>query len=347
MCKSHRNPVRCLLPPYIIDKLAESQDQEIFDSGINNSFRTARFRNDRKYISKLNKRQKKFFIGEPVVTAAPQPNIEIYDCKKDTKLPGDLMANNSIDPDFINVMESVTQTWKFYFELFGRNSIDNAGMTLKNSIHYSVKYGNAEWDGRRMIYGDGDLKFINSMTMDIDIIAHELTHGVVLYTCNLNEAGQSGALEESFCDVMGIMVKQRVLNLDVKKSNWLIGENVFIGDEYAVRSLKEPGSAYKNHPIFKDDPQPATLDGYDRRNGKHSNSGIPNFAFYNAASEIGGNAWEKAGRIWYEAFIKLPKAANFNMAREATIKKATELFGNGSCEVKAVKNGWKKAKVGI
>lgn len=346
MCKHRRNPVHCLLPPYIVDKLAECEDQETFELGVNNSFRTARFRNDRTFFSKLDEREKKVLINEPASDKL-QPNIKIYDCENKTIHPDESMDDNSTDPDFKNVKEGVTQTWNFYFELFGRNSIDNAGLTLKNSIHYSEKYGNAEWDGRRMIYGDGDGKFINSMTMDIDIIAHELTHGVVLYTCNLNEAGQSGALEESFCDVMGIMVKQRVLGLDVMQSKWLIGENVFIGDEYAVRSLKEPGSAYKNHPIFKDDPQPATLDGYDRRNGKHTNSGIPNFAFYVAAFDIGGNAWEKAGRIWYEAFIKLPKAANFNMARVATIKKATELFGKGSLEEKAVENGWKNAKVGI
>ncbi len=347
MCKSHRNPVHCILPPYIVDKLLKSEDPEIFELGINNSFRTTRFRSDRVFFSKLNEREREYFIEEPVISGQLQPNIKIHDCKQDTKLPGDLMDNNSNDADFKNVMEGVTETWKFYFELFKRNSIDNAGMTLINSIHYSKMYGNAEWDGRRMIYGDGDGVFVDSMTKDIDIIAHELTHGVTLYTSNFNKDGQSGALEESFSDVMGIMVKQRVLNQDVTQSSWLIGENVFIGDEYAVRSLKEPGSAFKNHPRFGDDPQPATYDKYDRKKGVHINSGIPNFAFYMAAFDIGGNSWEKAGRIWYETFIKLPKAANFIMAKEATIKKANELYGKGSLEVKAVENGWKNAKVGV
>src|SRR5450756_2049482 len=103
------------------------------------------------------------------------------------------------------------------------------------------------------------------------------------------------------------MIKQRFNNQDVKKSNWLIGERVMIGPKYALRSMKAPGTAYLNHPELGNDPQPATMDKYQNLpntsagdwGGVHINSGITNFAFYVAAYNMGGYAWDKTGRIWY------------------------------------------------
>ena len=166
------------------------------------------------------------------------------------------------DKDARNVINAGKDTWQFYYDLFGRNSVDNLGMTIQQYVHYDKKYDNAFWDGRRMIYGDGDGKIFGTFTGDIDIIGHELTHGVTQYEVNLDYHVQAGALNKSFSDVFGIMIKQRALNQDVTQSDWLIGENVLLGDEYAIRSLKEPGTAYKNHPELGDDPQPATMDNY-------------------------------------------------------------------------------------
>lgn len=356
MCNKTRNPIHCILPPYITEKMIESGDKKLEEIGINNLFRNTRFRNDRNFFSSLSREQSLLLTSmkESSKKTKPSAKIKIFDCGHKTSLPGKIMKSNSKDKAFINVKNGVKQTWDFYHKLFGRNSIDNSGMELINSIHYSRNYSNAMWDGKQMIFGDGNGKYTDSFTSDIDIIAHELTHGVIQFEANLEYEFQSGALNESFSDVFGIMIKQKALNLDVKKSNWLIGENVFKGKQYAVRSLKTPGSAFRNHPVFGDDPQPATMDKFEvlpntkagDYGGVHINSGIPNFAFYVTAYNIGGNSWEKAGRIWYESLTKLLKAdSDFKHAKRSTIQKAAQLFGKGSLEEKAVKAGWKEAKV--
>lgn len=354
MCTHTRNPLHCILPPYITSKMADSKNKNVAELGLKNKFRSTRFRNDRKFFSSLDKDKRKFFAVVKAAKPKPKPVIKIYNCSGNTTLPGALMNVNSTESDYRNVYNGAEQTWKFYYDLFKRNSIDNKGLQLVNSIHYDKKYDNAFWNGRQMVYGDGDGKYTASFTSDIDVIAHELTHGVTEYEANLNYENQSGALNESFSDVFGIMIKQRFLNEDVKKSNWLIGENVFIGKKYAIRSMKKPGSAYKNHPVFGSDPQPATMDKYKNfpntedgdYGGVHYNSGIPNYAFYVCAYNMGGYAWEKAGRVWYKALTELLSPdSDFSAARDATIKSAEKLFGKNSLEVKAVKDGWKAAKV--
>jgi len=246
-------------------------------------------------------------------------------------------------------------SWDFYYELFGRNSVDNKGLILSHFVHYDRKYENAYWDGRHMIYGDGDGLTFASFTADIDVIGHELTHGVMENEANLDYENQAGALNESFSDVFGIMIKQKFLNQDVRKSNWLIGEKLLKGGKYALRSMKAPGKGYINHPDLGDDPQPATMDGYEKLpntaegdwGGVHINSGIPNFAFFVTAYNIGGFAWEKAGRIWYAAMTdrNLAKNAKFTDLKQLTIQHAGKIFGTNSLEILAVKQGWKEAKV--
>jgi Zn-dependent metalloprotease len=113
--------------------------------------------------------------------------------------------------------------------------------------------------------------------------------------------------------------------------------------------MKEPGTAYEG------DSQPAHMDDYvdlpndnDPRNdngGVHINSGIPNRAFYLAAAAIGGNAWEKAGRVWYAALTEgLEPDSDFNAAAGATAEAAGQLFGSGA-EHDAVENAWRQVGV--
>ncbi|MDQ6814321.1 MAG: M4 family metallopeptidase [Bacteroidota bacterium] len=287
--------------------------------------------------------------------------MEVYNCNKKASTTGaSLLWKSSTttlpkDKDAKSVITAGTGTWKFYYELFGRNSVDNLGMTIQQYIHYDKKYDNAFWDGRRMIFGDGDGNIFGSFTTDIDVIGHELTHGVTQYEANLDYHLESGAMNEAFSDIFGIMIKQRVLNLDVKQSDWLIGENVLLGYQYALRSMKAPGTGYKNHPQLGNDPQPATMDGFVKLpdtaqgdwGGVHYNSGIVNYAFYVAAYNIGGYAWEKAGKIWYAALTDktLQKNASFSDLKALTIKIAGQMFGANSAEEKAITDGWNSAKV--
>jgi Zn-dependent metalloprotease len=280
----------------------------------------------------------------------------VYDAKNGETLPGVLVRSEgepkTNDPAVDEAYGGAGDTWDLYNGVYERCSIDDSGMIIDQTVHYGEEYNNAFWNGEQMVYGDGDEELFTRFTIDIDIIAHELTHGVTQFEAGLLYWYQSGALNESFSDVFGSLVKQRKLGQDVKEADWLIGANVLIGENYALRSMKAPGTAYQNHPMIGDDPQPATMDDYyelapwDDNGGVHINSGIPNHAFYLAAMEIKGYAWEKAGLIWYRALCdKLGKISTFVRAARATILVAREEFGVRSLEEKAVIKAWKEVKV--
>jgi Zn-dependent metalloprotease len=141
------------------------------------------------------------------------------------------------------------------------------------------------------------------------------------------------------------------LNQGAKDSDWLIGSTCMHGDGYALRSMKSPGKAYQNHPVLGNDPQPGHMSDYmelpNTRQGDyggvHINSGIPNHAFYLAAYNLGGNSWDKAGKIWYEALCDaslMHAHSQFTDLRNGTISKAELLFGVGSNEAKTVTKAW-------
>src|SRR5262249_20304804 len=154
-------------------------------------------------------------------------------------------------------------TYDLYFDVYGRNSIDGQGTRLDSSVHYGQAYDNAFWDGTQMVYGDGDGKLFERFTRAVDVIGHELTHGVTAHEANLDYQNQPGALNESFSDVFGSLVKQGSLAQTAGEADWLIGEGLFTAKVkgVALRSLKAPGTAYDD-PVLGKDPQPATMKGY-------------------------------------------------------------------------------------
>jgi Zn-dependent metalloprotease len=114
--------------------------------------------------------------------------------------------------------------------------------------------------------------------------------------------------------------------------------------------MKDPGTAYDDPNLGGRDSQPADMDHYvrtsDDNGGVHTNSGIPNRAFYLTAIEIGGNAWEKAGAIWYKTLTNgLTSDSNFQECASITLQWARQLFGQGSKEEKAVSDAWSTVKV--
>jgi Zn-dependent metalloprotease len=356
MCTNQRKPLHCILPPYMSDKLDEllgGDDEATTDE---------RFRNKRKELAAMPSATRSFTItGEPVNKKLKR---EVYDAHESPMDIGELIWKEGDKKlpalkDVKNVVESAGHVWNFYKKLFDRNSIDNKGMAILQTVRYREKkvkpFFNAFWDGEQMYYGSGSKKFTNSFTTDLDIIGHELTHGVIDFEAALNYENQSGALNESFADVFGVLIKQWANKTAARKADWLIGKNILIGKN-ALRSLKAPGTAYKNDPVFGDDPQPATMKEFmkmpnteeDDYGGVHYNSGITNHAFYITAFELNGNAWDKAGAIWYAALRDkqlLKKNANFKAAANATLQKARLLFGKGSKAEKAVEKGWKETGV--
>jgi Zn-dependent metalloprotease len=218
-------------------------------------------------------------------------------------------------------------------------------------VHYGNHYDNAFWNGRQMVYGDGDGEIFRRFTVALDVMAHELTHGLTQYEANLDYHDQSGALNESFSDVFASLVKQYKRKQKAVEADWLIGKGLFMPGIKAqgIRSLKEPGSAYDD-PVLGKDPQPGHMRDYVRtaedEGGVHINSGIPNRAFYELAIRLGGQAWEKAGRIWYRALCnKLHSHSNFADALNMTVRAAGEIYGTNSPEQKLTREAW--AEVGL
>jgi Zn-dependent metalloprotease len=243
-------------------------------------------------------------------------------------------------------------TYELFNEVYGRSSIDDAGLPLNATVHYGVQYDNAFWDGFRMVFGDGDGEIFGRFTASLSVIGHELAHGFTQYSSNLRYQGQSGALNESISDVIGALVEQRERGQSADAASWLIGEGLFTDqvEGRALRSLKAPGTAYDDDVLGKD-PQPATMAGYvdtkSDNGGVHINSGIPNHAFYIAATRLGGNAWEHAGQIWYDAATggRVPIDCDFALFANVTVDAARARFGEGSAYAQAVDYAWREVGV--
>lgn len=218
-------------------------------------------------------------------------------------------------------------------------------------MHYDRDYNNAFWNGEQMVFGDGDGEIFLDFTIPIDVIGHELVHGVTQYTANLTYFGQPGALNESVSDVFGALIKQYTLGQTAAEADWLIGAGLLAPrvTGVALRSMKEPGTAYDDDVLGKD-PQPATMDDFVRtgrdNGGVHINSGIPNHAFYLAATALGGHAWERAGQVWYDVLTggELKEKAMFTDFATLTVKAARERFGDGE-ELDAVSKAWEQVGV--
>jgi Zn-dependent metalloprotease len=220
--------------------------------------------------------------------------------------------------------------------------VNNAGLTLLSSIHYSVKYNNAFWNGSQMTYGDGDGNIFIDFTKSNDVIGHELTHGVTQYSAQLAYANQAGGLNESISDVFGSMFRQWQANQDVTKADWLIGKEIMGPGARArgftcLRDLSNPAG---KHCLS---PQPTKFSQYHNGMDPHSSSGIPNFAFYKAAMAIGGKSWVKAGKIWYQALTGFAPSPNLNMSGFAgrTRRLAGSLFPTEPAVKTAVDKAWK------
>jgi Zn-dependent metalloprotease len=149
------------------------------------------------------------------------------------------------------------------------------------------------------------------------------------------------------------LVKQYQIQQLASEADWIIGaglltENV---NGVGIRSMKAPGTAYDD-PVLGKDPQPGHMKDYvntvSDNGGVHINSGIPNRAFYITAVELGGFAWERAGRIWYVTLKdKLTATSKFQDCANLTYQTAAELYGAGSIEQQAVKKGWQEVGLNV
>ncbi len=347
------HPLECILPPHVLQSIAQKGTPSQRQLAVQTLEATAQFRGQRLAILATHPK-----VAE---SAAGGKQRKVYSADNGSTLPGRLLRSEGDPPTgdaaADEAYDGAGYTYDLYWNSYQRNSIDGAGMEIDSTVHYQQNYDNAFWNGNQMVYGDGDSglppdqQLFNRFTIALDVIGHELTHGVTQFTAALEYQDQPGALNESFSDVFGSLVKQYHLGQTADQADWLIGEGLFTSNVHgvALRSMKAPGTAYDD-PVLGKDPQPANMSGYVQtasdNGGVHINSGIPNHAFYVVAVEIGGNAWEKAGQIWYLTLkSKLTASSNFQNAADLTYAAAGELYGSGSLEQQAVQKGW--AEVGI
>jgi len=268
------------------------------------------------------------FLGKAKETKASR---KVYDSNSTYKTRFKLVMSEgespSTDETVNNAYNYVGQVFDYFRDVMGRNSIDNLGMDLVINVHFGEKYQNAFWDGDEIILGDGDGKLFSNFSNSLDVIAHELAHGITQFSANFKYSGQSGALHEHFSDVFGSAITQHVANQNAHDADWLIGNEIMGPELYgeSIRSMSEPGTAYDNSLLGKDQ-QPDHMENYYSGSadnfGVHINSGIPNKAFYLVSTEIGT---EKAARIWYNSLQKLWPNANFNDAVKIIVETTRDL----------------------
>lgn len=347
---AHRHSLACIVPPDLLRDVirngTEAQREAAADTmAVDQTFRTLRSA----FAATVAANH---VAMRPMGGMGGIPQRTIYDQGNSNAIALGTVARTEgqkpvRDPAVNEAYDGFGATYKFFWEVFGRNSMDSAGMPLLGLVHYSTNYANAFWDGQgHMFFGDGDGQLFVRLTKSLDVIGHELTHGVTQYESNFVYQGQSGALNESMSDVFGSLTKQYAKKQTAAKADWLIGNDV-VGPALkpALRSMKAPGTANQY------DKQPASMDDFvdtaADNGGVHINSGIPNHAFYVTATALGGKAWERAGRIWYDSLRdeKIKPTSGFKAFARATVRQAQKRFGDTSEEVDAVRAGWEQTKV--
>jgi Zn-dependent metalloprotease len=349
----HRERMRCaIVPPHVLESVAERAR----DSALRDIARRALVSDG---ANRITRRVGVYAVPTPAATApaAAPAKRTVYNAGNAETLPGDVAREEGHDATGDKAVDQnydwLGATFELYAKAFNRNSIDGAGLALKSTVHYGKEYNNAFWNGEQMVYGDGDGRLFLPFTGPIDVTGHELTHGVTQFTAGLEYFSQPGALNESMSDVFGSLVKQHHLGQTAEEADWLIGTGLFgpeVDNATALRSMKEPGSAYEDDVLGKD-PQPGHMDDYDNtprdNQGVHINSGIPNRAFYLCATAIGGHAWEKAGKVWYDTLTggAVKRDTDFAAFAAATKETASRLYGSSSAEAKAVSDAWNEVGV--
>jgi Zn-dependent metalloprotease len=334
-----------MIPARLLQKLAG--DPRIPRSSRDSFLRTLKldevWRSERHQVSSVADRK-----VEPL---APSAEVIVCDCAGSEVLPGVVIdPANTMDATVLRAFDFTRKLVSFYEQCLARNSIDGSGKALLSSVHYSRIYSNAYWssDLMQMVYGDGDGFILLDFTLSPEFIAHEVAHGLTHFTSDLDYTEEAGALNESISDVLGTVFVQWLYGHDVRAAHWQIGPDL-IGPTakqlgwLCVRDLANPSAT---HSMTQ---QPVDFDSYIPGGDPHDNSGIPNRAFYLAASEIGGFSWEIIGRIWYAATLdrKCHPKLTFSEFARITIEHAVSMFPLNPSVAIAVFRAWNTVRVRI
>lgn len=284
-----------VLPPYMLQELATR------NPGNSDFLKT---------YTQTKDMQETPVVLRPRVETSANGTREVYDAKGKEEHPGEKARFEGDGPstdDEVNVAyDSAGFIRDFYLKEYGRNSIDGQGMKMIQTVNYGDNYENAFWNGSQMTYGRPGKDSPFKTFVLLDVIGHEITHGVTEKESGMRYYGQSGALNESMSDVFAELIEQYSKKQTADQADWVVGNGIW-KDTVKGRGLRDmlnPGTAYDDPAVGKD-PQPAHMkdywNGWGDNGGVHYNSGIPNKAFATFARAVGGNAWEAPGHIWYDA----------------------------------------------
>src|SRR4051812_23779948 len=247
-------PTCCsIIPPYILERIAQHHPDDAVRERVQATLR---------HDTNMRSLRASLTARSPAPSTGP---FVVHDAHHGTDLPGDLVRSAGDPPSGEQAVDEayagVEATLALYTEIYDRSSYDGNGAQVVSTVHYDNDYDNAFWNGTQLVFGDGDGTIFLRFTKPIDVIGHEFTHAVTQFTAGFTYEGQSGALNESISDVFGSCVKQRVLGQDVTQADWLIGEGILAPDVQgkALRSMKEPGTAYDDDVLGKD-PQVGSMD---------------------------------------------------------------------------------------
>jgi Zn-dependent metalloprotease len=240
-------------------------------------------------------------------------------------------------PNAVSVISNVGIMYDYLTDRFGHLSLDGRGQTITAIVNYQSNYNNAFWNGKFLVFGNGDGEQFDDLASALDIVCHEMGHGVVEYTANLIYEFQSGALNEAYADIFGACAEFYSLG---QNGDWLIGEDVTTpgvpGD--ALRDMAVPNSvnALDKLPIHMDEFYVTSID--DDNGGVHTNCSIVSHAFYRFASELGV---AKAEKIAYHALVYyLTRTSQFIDARVSMVQAARDLYGENSMEEQTVQQAF-------
>lgn len=243
------------------------------------------------------------------------------------------------------IMSSALSAWNnsgkvfSYFQSAHRwDSINGRGAEVRSIVNFGgAAFQNAAWynDRRIMLYGMGDGLRFNDFASSLDIVAHEITHGLIMSTAQLVYAGESGALNESYADVFGKLVAFRA----GARNEWKLGRDLFRDGTSFIRDMENPDVAHNRDYKFRDQ----LCHRFNDFCGVHENSGIPNKAAVLIAKRIG---LEKLGRLYFLTLSQLLRSSSdFREARAQTEAACATLFRQGSSDCQAVSEAF--SAVGI
>lgn len=253
--------------------------------------------------------------------------------------------NNSWNnPNAVSAHYNAGKAFEYFKNTFNRNSINGQGGNIVSFINVSESNGssmdNAFWNGAAMFYGSGDQAFTSPLAKSLDVAGHEMSHGVIQNTANLEYFGESGAINESFADIFGAMID---------RDDWKLGEDVVNTSIYtsgALRDMSNPnnGGNSLNDAGWQPNHVSQKYNGSADNNGVHINSGITNRAFFLFASQV---TKEVAEQVYYRALTNyLVRSSNFIDLRIAIIQAATDVQGANSPAVNAAMNAFTTVGIG-